>query len=237
MQGAGPRPRAPAGAIGVLMLRTAFPRPVGDIGNRNGFDAPLLFERVAGADVDSVVHRGAEGLVPPFVKAGHALVERGARAIVTSCGLLALHQRALADALPVPVATSSLLQVAWVNPLLARGKRCGVITFDANALGAEHLASVGAPADTPVAGMPAGGALRSAIEGDARSMDTAGVREELLATARTLLAGDASIGALVLECTNLPPYAGALRRELGLPVFDVRTMVEWMWRACSGAAA
>jgi hypothetical protein len=37
-----------SGFLGVLMLDTAFPRPVGDIGNRNSFpDIPLRFARVA----------------------------------------------------------------------------------------------------------------------------------------------------------------------------------------------
>jgi len=32
----------------------------------------------------------------------------------------------------------------------------------------------------------------------------------------------------VLECTNLPPYADALRQHLGLPVYDMVTAVNWL---------
>ncbi|MCL4747747.1 MAG: aspartate/glutamate racemase family protein [Burkholderiaceae bacterium] len=223
--------RRPPAAIGVLMLETGFPRPVGDLGNPNGFDFPLLYERAAGATVARVVSRRAEGLVGPFVAAGERLIGRGACAIVTSCGFLALHQRALADALPVPVATSSLLQVAWANALLARGRRCGVITFDADALGPEHLEAVGAPRDTPIVGMPASGELRTTIDRDLATLENARVREEVIAAGRELLARDRSVGAVVLECTNLPPHAGSLRTALGLPVFDGRTLLEWLWRA------
>jgi hypothetical protein len=31
----------------------------------------------------------------------------------------------------------------------------------------------------------------------------------------------------VLECTNMPPYAAALREALGLPVYDIYSMISW----------
>ena len=67
---------------------------------------------------------------------------------------LAPFQRQLADALAVPVAISSLLQVPWVDALLPAGRRSGVITARASALSPALLQSAGAPPDTPVAGMP-----------------------------------------------------------------------------------
>ncbi len=165
------------------MLDTAFPRPVGDIGNPDTFGFPVIVERVRGASVRRAVEERAAGLLEPFAAAGRRLVERGAVAIATSCGFLVLHQRALAASLPVPVATSSLLQVGWVAPLLAPGRRCGVLTFDAESLGPEHLDAAGAPPDTPVAGMPRDGELQRAIRADAAHLDLDAVRREVLAAA------------------------------------------------------
>jgi hypothetical protein len=31
----------------------------------------------------------------------------------------------------------------------------------------------------------------------------------------------------VLECTNMPPYAAGLRDALGLPVYDIYSMITW----------
>ena len=42
---------------------------------------------------------------------------------------------------------------------------------------------------------------------------------------------DASIGALVLECTNLAPYSRDIGRLTGLPVFDMVTLVHWFHRS------
>jgi len=35
------------------------------------------------------------------------------------------------------------------------------------------------------------------------------------------------VGAIVLECTNMPPYAAALRAEVDLPVYDIYSMITW----------
>ena len=38
-------------------------------------------------------------------------------------------------------------------------------------------------------------------------------------------------GAIVLECTDLPPFAAALRRALRLPVFDIVTLANWVYES------
>jgi Asp/Glu/hydantoin racemase len=44
---------------------------------------------------------------------------------------------------------------------------------------------------------------------------------------RALVAQHPDVGAIVLECTNMPPYAAALREALGLPVYDIYSMISW----------
>jgi Asp/Glu/hydantoin racemase len=55
--------------------------------------------------------------------------------------------------------------------------------------------------------------------------------------ARRFVREHPDLGAIVLECTNMPPYADDIRRETGLPVFDIVslvTMVHGALRAGSG---
>jgi hypothetical protein len=33
------------------------------------------------------------------------------------------------------------------------------------------------------------------------------------------------VGAVVLECTNMPPYTADIQRETGRPVFDIVSLV------------
>ncbi len=42
-----------------------------------------------------------------------------------------------------------------------------------------------------------------------------------------------SLGSIVLEFTNLPPYREALMRAVGVPVHDCDTLLRWLW---AGAA-
>ncbi len=222
-------PPAPDAPLGVLMLDTAFARPVGDIGNPNGRPYPVVYERVAGAGALRVVHGRAEGLLDDFVAAGRRLAMRGAGAITTSCGFLVLHQAALAQALPVPIATSSLLQLPWIEATLGGDRRCGVVTADAGALGEAHLRCAGARTDTPVVGMPGAGAFARAVLGGDGPLDAASIGRELDAAVVALLARRPAPAAIVLECTNLAPYAARVRALARVPVYDINTLAQWLW--------
>jgi Asp/Glu/hydantoin racemase len=180
------------------------------------------------ADVAAVVRTEAlpDSLVEAFIAAGRDLVAEGATFLTTSCGFLVTAQAALQAALPVPVVTSSLLQVAAIQNALPENQRVGVITFDARRLSPAHLAAAGAPADTPVAGLEDGGELHRVITRDLAVLDQAAAESDVLAAGRALQAAHPELGAVVLECTNLPPYRAALSRALGLPVYDLVTLVE-----------
>jgi Asp/Glu/hydantoin racemase len=179
------------------------------------------------ASVAAVVTAGPlpDALVAAFVDAGQALIAEGATLITTSCGFLVAAQAALQAALPVPVVTSSLLQIPEVQAGLPAGRRVGVLTFDARRLTAAHLAAAGAPADTPLAGLEEGGELHRVISRDLAVLDGKAARADALAAGRGLLAAHPQVGALVLECTNLPPYRAALAESLGLPVYDLVTLL------------
>src|SRR3712207_4373516 len=84
------------------------------------------------------------------------------------------------------------------------------------------------PADTPVAGTENGREFfRVLIRAEKDDMDVDAAERDILDAGRDLVARHPEVGAVVLECTNMPPYAAALREALGLPVFDVYSMVAW----------
>jgi Asp/Glu/hydantoin racemase len=49
--------------------------------------------------------------------------------------------------------------------------------------------------------------------------------------ARELVLGKGRVKAILLECSNLPPYAAAVQKAVGLPVFDFNTMIHQVYRA------
>src|SRR5215217_1417688 len=138
--------------LGILMLEARFPRIPGDMGNGTTWPFPVMFRVVRGATPERVVLEGARGLLPDFIAAARELVDLGAEAITTNCGFLSLFQRELAEAVHVPVATSSLMQVPWVQATLPPGKIVGIVTVSGATLTPAHLESVGVPPDTPVVG-------------------------------------------------------------------------------------
>ncbi|WP_137180864.1 aspartate/glutamate racemase family protein [Roseomonas sp. AR75] len=214
--------------LGILMLEARFPRIPGDMGNAATWPFPVLFRVVRGASPEKVVLQGARGLLPDFIAAAQDLVDLGAEAITTNCGFLALFQAELAAALRVPVATSSLMQVPWVQATLPPGKRVGVITVSRASLTPAHLAGAGVPLDVPVEGTEDGREFfRVLISSAKQDLDVALAEQDILEAGRRLVSRHPDVGAIVLECTNMPPYAAALREAVGLPVYDIYTMVSW----------
>ena len=221
--------------LGILLLDARFPRPPGDIAYAETFDFPVLYRVVPQATPDRVVNEDAAGLVDAFCAAARQLERDGVRAICTSCGFLALHQAALAASVGVPVFSSSLLQIPAVLRALAPDAAVGVLTISAHALGPAHLAAVGVDADDQqrlvIAGLEDADALYRPIIDNAGPLDVERAEAQVVAAACQLLAGHPRVGALVLECTNLPPYAAAIQAATGLPVWDAISLVRWVHHA------
>jgi Asp/Glu/hydantoin racemase len=211
--------------LGVLMLDTRFPRIVGDIGNPATFDFDVRYATVRGASPQRVVRERDALLLQPFIAAGRALVRDGATAITTSCGFLVMFQHELQAALPVPVWTSSLLLLPELQASLAPGSTVGVLTADADWLGAEHLRCAGAAADTPIEGLAAGCSFQRTLLNDQTWLDAAAARQATVDSAIRLVAVRPEVAAIVLECTNMPPYADAVRAATGRPVHDITSLI------------
>jgi Asp/Glu/hydantoin racemase len=215
--------------LGILMLEAKFPRIPGDMGNALTWPFPVLYRVVTGASPERVVLNAASGLLDDFLAAAADLVALGAEAITTNCGFLSLFQRELAAHVPVPVATSSLIQVPWVQAMLPPGKRVGIITVSARSLTPRHLEAAGVPLDTPLVGTENGREFfRVLVRGEKQDMDVAAAAQDILDAGRMLVARHPDTGAVVLECTNMPPYAHALREVLGLPVYDIYSLITWL---------
>ena len=211
--------------LGVLMLDTRFPRVVGDIGHPRTFAFPVRYSTVHGASPRRVVVERDPLLVAPFVAAARELEAEGVAAIATSCDFLALFQRELAASVAVPMWTSSLLLVAELESALQMGERVGVVTADAASLSADHLRAVGARADTPIEGLAVSSRFRATLLDDLETLDEREAKQATVAAAERLVARRPDVRAIVLECTNLPPYADAVRDATGLPVHDITTLV------------
>jgi Asp/Glu/hydantoin racemase len=220
-------------SVGILMLDTRFPRIPGDMGNAATFDFPVRYHRVAGASPDRVVRRGHRELLPAFIEGARLLEREGVRAVTTNCGFLARFQPELAAAVSIPVFTSSLMLVPLVHRMLPTGRAVGILTVNAATLGAEHMAGAGIAPEVPVvvAGLETEKEFTRVLLDDQLTLDVDAARRENVTVARRMVDAHPEIGAIVLECTNMPPYRADIQAATGLPVFDITTLVRMVHEA------
>ena len=128
----------------------------------------------------------------------------------------------------VPVATSSLMQVPWVQAMLPPGKRVGVITVSATSLTPRHLEAAGVPADTPFVGTEDGAEFfRVLIRGE-----KAGPGCELGGTGYPAGRANADGAASGYRGDRAGVHQHAalcrmLREALGVPVYDIYSLITW----------
>jgi len=212
--------------IGIVTLNEDIPCPPGTPGNPTTFSHPVIYEVVKGADIDSLIGLNNPDSEAAFLAAGQVLADKGVSAIAGNCGLMIVHQAAMARALPVPVMMSSLLQLPLIAAMLGPRRRVGIMASSARNLKPEHLLMATGGADIPVAlaSMDGQPHFRAGMADGELDFDKA--EAEVVAVAQGLVAGNPDVGAILFECVDLPPYAHAVQEAVGLPVYDITTLVE-----------
>lgn len=217
--------------LGILMLDTRFPRMVGDVGNARTWNFPVLYKVVHGAKPSKVVVDLTFDDMEPFVRAAKELEASGVKAITTSCGFLAMFQDRLARCLDVPVFTSSLLML----PLLTRiygSRKILVCTANSRTLTAAHLEPVCGALDAgryEIVGTEDQPTFTNFTVQNWEQVDRDLCEAEILEVLSAKLGSrPGEFGAILLECTNMPPYSDSIRRKFGLPVYDFVTFVNFV---------
>lgn len=221
--------------LGILQVNTSFHRPVGDVGNLRTWNIPVKIKIVTEANTDEVVtssRKYSDQFVEAWVAAALELIEEGAIAIITLCGFLATMHPILQLKLSVPLGTSALLQVPFVQNLIPQSKKIGVLTFDSENLGEEHLRAVGVSdvANVPIVGVKPNGKFQRLMR-NGEKFDYKGIEEEILEAAAELVKENPDVGGIVLECTNIPPYKAEIHKLTGLPIWDIVTLGNYLYSA------
>ena len=60
-------------------------------------------------------------------------------------------------------------------------------------------------------------------------LDVERAERDIVEAAKQLVSKNSDIGAIVLECTNLPPFAKSIQNSTGLPVFDIVTLTNMVY--------
>lgn len=217
--------------IGILMNESSFPRVPGEMGNAWTWNFPVRFKVVKGARFEKVVDGGlpeAE-LLQPYIDAAMELEREGVGAITTNCGFVALYQEKIKEHINIPIFASSLIQIPLVYKMLPKGKIVGVMTVDSTRLTPRHFECAGA-ADIPkvVYGMQDEQEFTQFMREDRQEVDTEKCRQDFINVSKRMMAEHPEVGAIVLECTNMPPWSKDIHEVTGLPVFDICTLTNYV---------
>lgn len=202
----------------------------GNSTNPDTYDFPVLIRRVEGASAETIVINPDEVVLKRMVSVMEEMIAEGVKAITTSCGFNAIHQKRLADAVNVPVFTSSLMQIPFVLSTLKEGQSVAVLTARKASLTPLHFQNCGIDdaALVHVMGMEEWEEWAKVLDSNVPEVDMDLIEQEMIEAALLAKQQHPDVGAFILECTDMPPFARSIRETTGLPVFDFITLVNYV---------
>lgn len=217
-------------ALGILSLEHPMPFIPGSVGNVSTYRYPVIVKVVKGLAFERVF-RGDPECAGMLVEAAKELEAQGVKAISSNCGFMIKYQDDVARAVTVPVLMSSLLQLPLIAASSGKTRPIGMITADDRGMGNDMLLLAGVETETPiiVKGMQERPEFKRSTLEMCGSLDSDLVEEETVAVARELLDEHPDLAAILLECSELPPYARAVQAATGVPTYDFITMIDYLY--------
>lgn len=215
-------------AVGILAIDVQYPLVPGNIVNATSFPFPVLYKILQGVDPHRLLS-GDPGLLPIIIEGGQELISYGARAIVGACGSFANYQKSAAESLGVPTYLSIMTQVPFILKSMQRDQQLGIIAADAKAITPAVLEQCDIDDRSRLK-------ITSAIEmPEFRKLLTAPqnfssdrLDEEIGNFSARFAEENPDLGAILLQCSDLPPYAHTIQRASGLPVYDMALLINWL---------
>ena len=217
--------------IGVICIKLDYPKIPGNVVNAQTFSFPVIYEVL-----DFEIERLFEGdptLEQLVLDAAKKLEKAGVKAIVGACGYFAHFQQSVANAVDIPVYMSSLCQLPMIRMGCGTEGKIGVLCANGENLDEKILSQIGESSDNliiaDVSELDSFGAIRWGKD----VLDNVALSHDLANLATKMHADNPEMRAILLECSDLPPYAFDIQEACGLPVYDFITMIEWVGRAVS----
>ncbi len=225
--------------LGIMLLDDVYPGFPGDVRNASAYPFPIQYDIVEGVDIQRLVFdHDKSPCLAPILAAAQRLERMGCRAIAAECGYFAFFQREVAGSVGVPVFMSSLLQVPLVQHSIGRDDVVGIVCGTRCNLTPAHLLAVGID---PASNVVIAGAMddyaspefdnlwNAAVRAEVPVADYAKAEADLVALCKDFKSKNPKMKALVFECTGFQPFARAVQREVGLPIYSWSTMLDYAY--------
>ncbi len=225
--------------LGIIILDDVYPGFPGDVRNASAYPFPIQYEIAEGVDIQGLVWK--EDKSPcrePVRRAAKKLEKMGCRAIAAECGYFAYFQKDIAGAVDVPVFMSSLLQVPVAQQLIGPNKVVGILVAQKRCITEAHLRAVGI--------QPGSNYVLAGASDDGRTPEFdhlwveslrpnpvgayyGKAETEFLQVATEFYRAYPNMGAMVLECTGMPPFARTLQQAIDIPIFSWGTLLDYAY--------
>ena len=216
--------------IGIMAVKLNYPKLPGNVANASTYPFGVLY-RVVDFEIERLFS-GDPSIKDDVINAAKELEKAGVKAIIGACGYFAHFQKDVATVVNIPVFMSSLCQLPVIKTAISPQKRIAVFAASGENINDDLLTNVGT--DSSRLSVINIGKLQSfePIRYGKKDLDNKALVNELCHVAHEA-SKDKSIGAILLECSDLPPYAFAIQEASGLPVFDFNTMTDMVYHAIS----
>ena len=215
--------------VGIIAIDLEYPKLPGNVVNASTYDFPVLYEKVS-FEIEALF-RGDEDIKEGIVNAAKKLEAEGVRAIIGACGFFAHFQEDVKEAVSVPVYLSSLCQLPSIKVGLRKGQKTAVIAASGESITEGLLSAVGGSMeDIEVFDV---GSMESfaPIRWGKHTLDNGRLTADMRELGKRIREEHPEVGAILLECSDLPPYAWAAQEGSGLPVYDFITLINWVERS------
>lgn len=216
--------------VGILVQDVHYPLLPGNVVNADTYAYPVRMEIVPGAN-QARMHTGDHTLLPALVETAKSLQLQGCRAICAACGYFGHFQKEVADQMDIPVYLSSVVQIPWIRVGLRKDQKIGILCADEKNFTQHLYGACGvSPEDQARCIVAGAGHLPefSALLERRGHFHNGLLRQELIGLGRDLVSKHPDIGAILLECSDMPPYAAAIQQAVQLPVYDFITMINYV---------
>ncbi|MFD1606984.1 aspartate/glutamate racemase family protein [Oceanobacillus luteolus] len=216
-------------SVGILYIDNCwYPVIPGNVANLSTYNFPVRLKRVQNTETMKILNGDSE-MLEHVIKAARELEEEGARAISSACGFFGNYQKEVAEAVNIPVYLSSVIQIPWILTGLKSNEKVGILTAYDKGMTSNLFDSCGINDSSRCVtyDMSAYPEFSVIIENKG-TFDNEVVKKEAIDAATKLVDTNPEIGAILLECSDLPPYASDIQRAVGLPVFDFITLINWV---------
>ncbi|HFI0790887.1 TPA: aspartate/glutamate racemase family protein [Streptococcus suis] len=216
-------------SIGIITIDFNYVKLPGNVANATTFSFPVVYEDIV-LEIEDLFN-GEEKLLDMVIDAAKKLEKKGVRAIVGACGYFNHFQEQVRDAVAVPVYLSSVLQIPLIKMGLKPDQKIAVLVADGAGANADFFAKANTSIEDCIVKEIGSMESFAPIRYNKPYLDNGRLKADLIAVVQDLRAKHPEIAAILLECSDLPPYAAALHRETGLPVFDFTTLINWVHSA------